>query len=77
MLYHYVCSKCGKKRDVEFSMGYAPRSIECDCGERMTQDFLGKLRSIQTDLPESYKALSEYAPQDYGDDDDMEKMLSI
>jgi len=75
MLYHYACSKCGKKRDVEFSMGYAPRSIECDCGERMTQDLLGK--KIQNHLSEDYKAISDYHSLNYGDDDDMEKMLSI
>ena len=68
MLYHYVCSKCGKKRDVEFSMGYAPCSIECDCGERMTQDFLGKLKSIQTHLSEDYRSQSEFHSVDYGDD---------
>lgn len=68
MLYHYACSKCGKKRDVEFSMGYAPRSIECDCGERMTQDFLGKLKSIQTHLSEDYRSQSEFHSVDYGDD---------
>lgn len=77
MKYQYVCNKCKTKKELEYAMGSAPKEVNCDCGGVMKQDFLGKLKSIQSDLPESYKALSEYAPQNYGSDDDMEKMMSI
>lgn len=77
MTYKYLCKKCGTKKELEYPMGSAPKIMLCHCGGRMEQDFLGKLKSIQTDLPESYKALSEYAPQDYGDDDTMSAMLNM
>ena len=77
MTYHYACNVCGNRKDVECPMDLAPKEIPCNCGKIMEQDFLGKLKSIQTDLPEDYKALSEYHSVDYGDDEDMEKMLSI
>ena len=77
MIYVYLCEKCKEESVEEFPMGSAPKEIKCKCGGTMKQDFLGKLKSIQTDLPESYKALSEYAPQDYGNDEDMEIMMSI
>lgn len=75
MKYHYLC-KCGKKKDIECPMGLAPKEVSCDCGEMMEQDLLGKLKSIQTDLPEDYKALSEYHSVDYGDDDVIERSLN-
>ena len=77
MTYKYLCKKCGAKKELEYPMGSAPKIMLCPCGGSMEQDFLGKLKSIQTDLPESYKALSEYAPQDYGDDDTMNTMLNM
>ena len=77
MTYKYLCKKCGTKKELEYPMGSAPKIMLFPCGGRMEQDFLGKLKSIQTDLPESYKALSEYAPQDYGDDDTMSAMLNM
>jgi len=77
MTYKYLCKKCGTKKELEYPMGSAPKEIPCLCGGVMGQDFLGKLKTIQNDLPESYKALSEYAPQDYGDDDDLEKMMNV
>lgn len=75
MDYRYIC-ECGKKKNVECPMGLAPKEIPCDCGGIMRQDFLGKLKSIQTDLPEDYKALSEFHSVDYGDDDVMERSLN-
>lgn len=75
MLYHYYCEKCGKKEDKEFPMGNALDYIECDCGGKMKQDILSK--KVQSHLSEDYKALSDYHSINYGNDEDMEKMLNI
>lgn len=76
MIYHYICEKCGKKEDKEFPMGNAVDFIDCKCGGKMTQDLLGK--KIQSHLPLDYRATeTEYHSVDYGNDEDMEKMLSI
>ena len=77
MIYVYLCEKCKKESIEEFPMGSAPKEIKCKCGGGMKQDFLGKLKSIQTDLPENYKSQSEYHSVDYGSDEDMEAMMSI
>ena len=66
MKYHYYCHKCNKKIDLLFPMGEAKDLIRCDCGGDMTQDILKK--KVMSDLPEDYKALSEYHSVDYGDD---------
>ena len=76
MIYNYICKKCNTKKGISYCMGSAPKEVICDCGGIMEQDFLGKLKSIQTDLPEDYKALSEYKSVDYDcDDDTMQAML--
>ena len=76
MIYHYICNKCGKKKDKEFPMGSALESIDCECGNKMIQDVLGK--KIQTHLPEDYRATSEYHSIDYGgSDEDMQRMLDM
>ena len=72
-----MCKRCGTKKEVEYPMGSARKVIVGPCGGSMEQDFLGKLKSIQTDLPEDYKALSEYKSIDYGDDDTMNTMLNM
>ena len=77
MIYHYICTKCKNKKNVEFPMGTAPKQIKCDCGENMEQDLIGKLKTIQTNLPEDYKAMSDYHSIDYGDDENMKQMLSM
>ena len=48
MTYKYLCKKCGTKKELEYPMGSAPKVIVCPCGGSMEQDFLGKLKSIQT-----------------------------
>ena len=76
MTYKYLCKKCGTKKELEYPMGSAPKVMVCLCGGSMVQDFLGKLKSIQTDLPEDYKACSDYHSVDYDcDDDKMQAML--
>lgn len=76
MIYHYACNVCGNRKDVECPMGLAPKEILCNCGGKMVQDILGK--RIQNHLPLDYRATeAEYHSVNYGDDEDMEKMLSI
>ena len=77
MTYKYLCKKCGTKKEIEDPMGSAPKVIICPCGGSMEQDFSGKLKSIQTDLPEDYRSQSEFHSVDYGDDDTMNAMLNI
>ena len=77
MTYNYICSVCNKKKSINFPMGKAEDIVKCDCGGDMKQDFLNKLKTIQTNLSEDYKAMSEYHSTDYGNDEDMEKMLSM
>ena len=70
MTYKYLCKKCGTKKELEYPMGSAPKVMVCPCGGSMEQDFLGKLKSIQTDLPEDYKELKkivEYITKFYCD----------
>lgn len=76
MKYCYVCDKCRTRKNFDFPMGSAIENMTCSCGGIMAQDFIGKLKSIQIDLPEDYKALSEYHSVDYGDDDVMEGALN-
>lgn len=76
MIYHYICNKCGTKKDENFPMGQARQRIMCRCGGNMIQDILAK--KIQTHLSEDYIATSEYHTVDYGgSDEDMEKMLNF
>ena len=77
MKYNYICGKCGAKKEVDWPMGSSPKEMTCDCGGIMEQDFLGKLKTIQSDLPEDYRSQSEYHSVDYGDDDDLEKMMNV
>ena len=75
MIYHYVCEKCDKKEEREFPMGSALDFITCRyCKSKMKQDILAK--KIMSHLPEDYIATSNYHSMNYGNDDDMEKMLS-
>ena len=78
MTYKYLCKKCGTKKELEYPMGSAPKVIVCPCGGSMEQDFLGKLKSIQTHLSEDYIATSDYHSTDFGgSDEDMEVMLNM
>ena len=77
MTYKYLCKKCGTKKELEYPMGSAPKVIVCPCGGSMEQDFLGKLKSIQTHLSEDYQSQSEFHSVDYGDDDTMSTMLNM
>lgn len=76
MIYHYICNKCKNMEDFNFPMGSAKSEIKCEkCGGVMVQNFRNKIRNIQTQVSEDYKALSEYHSVNYGDDDVMEKQL--
>lgn len=78
MTYKYLCKKCGTKKELEYPMGSAPKVMICPCGGSMEQDFLGKLKSIQTHLSEDYIATSDYHSTDFdGSDEDMERMLNL
>lgn len=78
MKYNYICSLCNNKKSIDFPMGKAENIVKCDCGGDMKQDFLGKLKTIQSDLPEDYKAMSEFHSVDYGGtDEDMQNMLLL
>ena len=78
MTYKYLCKKCGTKKELEYPMGSAPKVTVCPCGGSMEQDFLGKLKSIQTHLSEDYIATSDYHSTDFdGSDEDMERMLNL
>ena len=77
MTYKYLCKKCGTKKELEYPMGSAPKVMICPCGGSMEQDFLGKLKSIQTYLNEDYRSQSEFHSVDYGEDDTMNTMLNM
>lgn len=37
--YEFHCAKCGKKKDEFHTMQKVPRSIKCECGDKMERQF--------------------------------------
>lgn len=66
MIYNFICGNCQNEKILEISLGHDLPKVLCSrCGKRMQQNYKLKVSSIDINIPEDFKAGSEFKSKDY------------